>query len=112
MPGTILLVYGLLFWYCMEFGWWHMGEDRLWALFIMAPGLGFLAMYALGKQDKGFLVPAIILIGLGVIFMGGSYFWEIFWPVVFILVGVWLLMKGRKKSDENVAGGTTSVDVK
>ena len=110
MPGTIMIIYGLLFWYCMEFGWWRMGEDRLWSLFIIAPGLGFFAMYALGKQEKGFLVPAIILTLLGVFFLTGPYSWRILWPVVLILIGVRLLMKGKKKTDALKAEGTAPVD--
>ncbi len=108
MPGTIMIVYGLLFWYCMEFGWWHMGDDHLWSFFIIGPGLGFLAMYALGKQEKGFLVSGLILALIGGIFLIGTYFWDFIIPALLILIGVRLLMKGKKRAD--MADGAASVD--
>ena len=97
MPGTILIVYGVLFWYNMNTNWWYM-ED-LWPFFMIVPGLGFLAMYLFGPRDKGLLVPAAILIGLGVIFLGEWYHFRLIWPLILIAIGVRLLFKYRNQEN-------------
>lgn len=97
MPGTILIVYGLLFWYCTAYGWWHMGEDNLWAFFMIGPGLGFVFMYLLGNKERGLLVPAGILIGIGSIFLSGPHNLRLVWPLALIAIGVYLLFKHRRE---------------
>jgi hypothetical protein len=99
MPGTILLVYGLLFWYNVQYGWWHMGASNLWAFFLIGPGLGFLIMYLLGKRDRGLLVPAGILIVLGVIFLTGWSNISLLWPIILIVIGIRLILKHREKQN-------------
>jgi hypothetical protein len=89
MPAAILIVIGLLFLYCTVFGWWHM-ED-LWPLFIMAPGVGFVAMYFGGQKDNGLLIPATILIALGMIFLFVNSGLRNFWPVLLILAGILII---------------------
>jgi hypothetical protein len=101
MPGTILLIYGLLFWYNIQYGWWHMGAHNLWAFFLIGPGLGFLMMYLLGKKERGLLVPAGILIGLGIIFLSGWSNLSLLWPIILIVVGIRLLLKYREKQKES-----------
>ena len=51
LPGTILIVYGALFWYNVTTGWWHM--EHLWPFFMIGPGLGFFAMYLFGDCLDG-----------------------------------------------------------
>ena len=70
MPGSILLVYGVMFQYSALSGWYHM--DELWPGFLLGPGIGFVFMYLLGNREKGLLVPAFILIGLAGIFWIGE----------------------------------------
>ena len=98
IPGTILLVYGALFLYCSLYGWWWM--DDLWPFFLIGPGIGFLLMYALGKRDRGLLVPGGILTGLGILFLGGHQTWELIWPLALIAVGVGLLVKHRREQTD------------
>ena len=95
MPASILLVYGFMFLYSAYDGWWHM--DRLWPYFLIGPGLGFLLMYFLGKKESGLLIPASILLGLGVIFLMSEGTGRFFWPIIIIIVGIILLFKSRRK---------------
>ena len=93
MPASILTIYGFLFLYFAHKHWWSM--ESLWPIFIIGPGVGFLLMYILGKRESGLLVPAGILLGLGVVFLIGEGRWRFFWPLLLILFGILLLFRGR-----------------
>lgn len=95
MPGTILTIIGLLFFACTFYGWDQM--ERLWPLFIMAPGIGFIMMYLFGKREGGLLIPAGILIGLGLIFLLDVNRSEHLWPLVLILAGLLILINWKKE---------------
>lgn len=98
MPATILLVYGFLFLYTSYDRWWRM-ED-LWPFFLIGPGLGFLLMYQLGTKERGLLVPASILLGLGIIFLIGEGTGRFFLPLLLIFIGILLLLKSKRKEKE------------
>lgn len=93
MPASILLVYGFLFLYSV-YGDWRIGN--LWPFFLIGPGLGFLLMYFFGKKEEGLLIPAGILLGLGLIFLIGRGTPRFFWPILLIIVGLFLLFKARR----------------
>jgi hypothetical protein len=93
MPASILTIYGSLFLYSSYNHWWQM--QNLWPVFLLGPGVGFLLMYFLGKRESGLLVPGGILLGLGVIFLIGEGRWRFFWPLLLILFGILLLLRGR-----------------
>jgi len=95
MPATILLVIGLLLLYCENYGWWHMKD--LWPVFLLAPGAGFTFMYVLGEQEGGLLVPAVILLVLGIIFLSINQWAGRWWPAILILVGALLLLRPPKQ---------------
>jgi len=92
MPGTILLVIGVLFFYTNQ-GYWHR-MDELWPTFVLAPGLGFILMYIFGPKGNALWIPATVLIVLACLFYGRL--WGIFryWPVILIAVGLYLLVRG------------------
>jgi len=90
MPGSILVVVSLLFFYCNSSGWWHMEE--LWPVFILAPAAGFIAMYFGGPRDQGLLIPAGILTAVGLIFLFVSSGLGDYWPVFLILAGILLIV--------------------
>lgn len=94
MPGTVLLTYGLMFFYCTTNGWEWM--EQLWPVFLLGPGLGFFFMYLLGNQEKGLLIPASILTVLALLFWSGHDVFRFFWPIALIVVGVFLLINTRK----------------
>ena len=98
MPGSILIVVSLLFFYCNFTDWWHM--ETLWPVFILAPAVGFLAMYFGGAKDQGLLIPAGILSGVGVVFLFMTSGFGDYWPLFLILAGVLLIfLKGLPKKD-------------
>ncbi len=104
MPGTILTVIGALFFACTVYGWDQM--EHLWPLFIMAPGLGFVMMYLFGKHERGLLIPAGILTGLGLVFLLDANESEYLWPGVLILVGLLFLVRWKKENSPGTQAGT------
>jgi hypothetical protein len=100
MPGTILIVYGLMFWYCALEGWWYM--QFIWPGFLIGPGLGFVFMYALGTKEQGLLIPGGILLGLGIIMLAGLSPIFRYWPLLLIVAGAYLIYRHTKaKQNEN-----------
>jgi hypothetical protein len=97
MPGTILLVYGIMFQYSAINGWYYM--DVLWPGFLLGPGLGFLFMYLLGNREKGLLIPAFILIILAALFWMEHDVYRYFWPAILIALGIYLLLKNRQQEE-------------
>jgi hypothetical protein len=95
MPAAIITVYGLMFLFCTITGWYYM--RFLWPGFLIGPGLGFYFLYVLGGKDKGLLIPAIILIGLGFIFLFSTIELFNWWPVILILIGIYLIVRSRVK---------------
>lgn len=95
MPGSILIVVSLLFFYCIFYGWWRM--EYLWPVFILAPAAGFVAMYFGGTKEPGLLIPAGILGTIGFIFLFLSYGFGNFWPIMLIIAGVLIIMLAGKK---------------
>ncbi len=106
MPGTILIVYGLMFWYCASEGWYNM--QYIWPGFLIGPGLGFIMLYIFGEREKGLLIPAGILIGLGVIFLLSFSNLADYWPIILIGAGIYLIYKHYKgRNTVNASGDKT-----
>jgi hypothetical protein len=91
LPATILVVFGLLFLYCTIAGWENMND--LWPVFLMGPGLGFYLMYQFGEKEKGLLIPAAIMVGLGLLFLLDLNHILKYWSVILIAVGGYLIYK-------------------
>src|SRR5438105_6768772 len=72
-------------------------------MFFVLLGLGFAAVYAIGLRPSTVwpLVPAVILVGLGLILVGvaalaplASLSWIVtFWPIAIVVLGLWLLFR-------------------
>ena len=90
MPGSILVVISLLFFYCTIDGWVHM--VNLWPVFVIAPAVGFVSLYFGGAKDSDLLIPAGILTGLGIIFFLVSYNLGEYWPILLILIGIVMIV--------------------
>lgn len=100
IPGTLLLLYGFLFWYCAVFDRWGDIGNGLWPVFLLGPGFGFLLIYLVAKREQGFLVPGLILSGLGLLFL--LIFNNIFsyWPLFLIAIGVYLVYTYLRSRNE------------
>ncbi len=102
MPATILTVYAALFLVCQNYDWDLM--SRLWPTFILAPGIGLFVMYMVGRREPGLLIPAVILTGLSAIFFIMMNGFSEYWPAIFILIGVIILLRpgvwGRSSSGD------------
>ncbi len=102
IPGTILLIYGVYFF----FNIWT--NDKFWAetSFIFPLGVGlsfFIAYYFSEKRVKGLLIPAWILTGAAVITLLSTSLTNIWGPIVIILFGAYLLYKqGTEKKKDNL----------
>ena len=94
MPGTILIVYGLVFWYCSADDWYYM--QYLWPFFLIGPGMGFYLMYFLAEKEKGLLIPASILVGMGLLFILKFSHILKYWSVILIGTGLYLIYKHIK----------------
>jgi uncharacterized membrane protein HdeD (DUF308 family) len=90
MPGTVLIIISLLFFYCAFDRWEAM--SRLWPIFILAPGVGFLVVYFGGTRDRGLLMPAGILGLIGFVFLAVNYKISNFIPILMILIGLLLIL--------------------
>jgi hypothetical protein len=101
MPFAVLTITGLLFLYCEYEGWWRMQD--LWPVFVLAPGVGFILMYALGEQDKGLLFPGTIMLATGTVFLSVNPWSGRWWPIVLIIAGIIILLGGPRAAVEAVA---------
>lgn len=53
-----------------------------------------------GGSGMGLLIGGIIVILLGVAFLTNSFalFWQLFWPAIIIIIGVWLVARGLMRN--------------
>ena len=89
MPGAILVIISLLFFYCNATTWDSMVD--LWPIFILAPSVGFFLMYFFGPKEKGLLIPAFILLAVGLVFLMVNTYLGVFWPILLIIAGLVLM---------------------
>ena len=93
MPATVFCIYGLMFLYdAITLG---SAMSFLWPFFLIAPGIGFLLMYSLGEKQKDLLMPAVILILLGALFLIKATGMIRWWPLLLIASGLYLIFKKK-----------------
>lgn len=98
IPGMITSLIGAFFFYLNATDWKNM--EFLWPVFPMIVGVSFLAFYFGGgrqKKDQGILIPAGILLGVGILFVIFARFSYKFWPVILIVLGLIMLVNTRKR---------------
>jgi hypothetical protein len=92
LPGGILLALGVHFLGLHAWSFW----PTHWSLFPGAVGIGFVLVY-IRTKEVSFLIPAGVLLALPTVFyvFDGLHMLQEWWPVVLILVGVFLLFRRR-----------------
>ena len=104
VPGGILLFTGITCQLSTSLGIWHL----MWPGFILAVAVGLFELYLFGNQDKGLLIPVVILGGLSAIFFTSfSFRWmfgfnasKFFIPLLLVVIGIIIIFKrppGEKK---------------
>jgi len=82
--------------------------NLLWPLLIGIAGINFIV----NRRDIPGIVTGSLLIALGVIFLGNNAgffdvdmrkFWQGFWPVIIILIGINVLSKNKSNSSGHLA---------
>jgi len=109
-PGVLMILLGFIF-LADEMMWLPWGFSKDWPLFILAVGTAFIVSFLFQREKKGLLIPGAILLGLGAIFMAAEYRyirWSKvedvleWWPIILLLLGVYLLIKRNRKDEEDV----------
>jgi|Deesub1362B_J571_1020462.scaffolds.fasta_scaffold03304_2 hypothetical protein len=101
MPAVILVLTGLVFFFCTFTTWENM--VYLWPIFVLAPGIGFLVTYAAGERNRPHLVWGGVLSGLALLLFIFYKQLEILWPSVLIVMGlVFLFLHLSRKSERSV----------
>ena len=99
--GGILITYGLLFLVNVIYGW-HLMEN-LWPLFLLGVAIGLLQAYLFGGREKYLLIPIGILGVISLFFLINNLIFVNFGliaGIVLLLIGIWILLKKSKSSDE------------
>ena len=107
IPATIVTTNGLILLYQSLTGDWA-SWSYLWALEPLSVGVGLLMLYLLGNRERGVLVAAYIVGGIGLVFFiifasafGGLI--RLIGPMVLILVGILILISGaRRRAEEDM----------
>jgi cytochrome bd-type quinol oxidase subunit 2 len=91
-PALLLIIIGLAL-FLGQFE--NIGSDKTWPLFILAPGIGFWALFFSAKnrqKQAGLLIPAIITTGLALFFIYlNCTDWsqmQYLWPLFPLIVGI------------------------
>ncbi len=105
VPGGIFITIGINFIICIILGWDMMAIT--WPLFIMAPGIGLFQLYLFGAKRTGVLIPSLILLSIGGLFLlrNISSFrnFGIGFAVILIIIGALLIFgKNHTNSDKTI----------
>lgn len=97
VPGGILTVYSVFFYFNIITGWNFM--DNLWPVFLLGPSFGLFQLYLFGGREKGVLIASTILGFLSAVFLSFSLFGfaaDFIGPAALILFGLFILTKDKK----------------
>ncbi len=96
IPGTILVLLSSFFYFQAFSGWDD--SDKLWPIYPFIVGLSFYAKYLAGyKKDRGILMPANILTGVGILFLILNYYSFNLWPLILIVAGMFFILSAVRK---------------
>ena len=102
MPGAVLLLSSIPFLICaFSDNWYQM--SHLWPIFILSVSIGFFLMFFFGKRETGLMIPALILLALGIVsFLIFNYIKYVL-PILFLTSGLVLVFSGliQKRKAKN-----------
>lgn len=111
LSGILIIGFGVIA-LLNNFGFTHISfsylVNLLWPLLLMIAGINFIV----NRRNLDGIVTGGIIVGLGVIFLGRNaglfeidmrYFWQGFWPIIIILIGVSLLNRDKPNSTGHLA---------
>jgi len=100
--GTVLFLYALFF-LLKSIDYFEIYSQTFFPASFLIFGIAFLMMYLNNFKDWPLLIPALVLIALGCVFIlteyGIIYRWDVwnfisvYWPVILILFGIAILLK-------------------
>ncbi len=100
--GSVLFLYALFF-LLKSIDYFEIYSRTFFPASFLVFGIAFLMMYINNFKDWPLLIPALVLIGLGSVFIltdyGVIYQWDVwnflrvYWPVILILLGIAILLK-------------------
>ena len=85
-------------------------SDEYWPIFLLAIGLAFFAQFIMKPADWGVLIPSIIFLTIGVgfslhtfqySFLGVRLFFNTYWPLLLILIGIIVILGGLKEKSKH-----------
>jgi hypothetical protein len=95
IPAVITTSIAVLF-FVLNFTSWEFLE-KLWPFFPIFVALAFYVTYFSGQKDRGLLVAANILSVTGLVFLSINIFSVNLWPLILILVGLYIILFPRRK---------------
>ena len=107
-PGTILLLVGVFFFFWQN-RYIPRGMGSPWPVFVVIVGIAFMVLYACERRERGNLIPGMILLFVGGVFLLDNYVllpWEPWalisksWPLVLVIIGVTMILKERRRKGE------------
>jgi len=104
VPGSVITGIGGILYYQNISGNWA-SWAYVWTLFPAFAGIGILMMNALqgnaghGVREGGrlVLISLVMFLIFGAFFNGLGKFGQ-YWPILFIVIGGWLLVRGRRQT--------------
>lgn len=99
VPAGMFLIYGIFFSICIYSNNWGMIK-LLWPLFPLGIAMGLLEYHFFGRAPHEVLIPAVILCGISIIFIGINLNEKVkgyVLPVILILLGLFIAFNNTKR---------------
>ena len=77
----------------------------MWPIFLIIFGVSFLVLFIIDPKEYGVLIPAGILLFIGVTkLLKKMHYWEVYdvviklWPLIFVIVGLGIIINSLRKN--------------
>ncbi|MBC8204734.1 hypothetical protein ISS30_05000 [bacterium] len=116
-PGSLLFLLGLFF-YLRYNNILYDPMHYQWPIFPIIVGAAFLLTYIFNPEDWGLLIPAGILLLVGLLFLADNYrviridagdLIRDWWPLVFIIIGLKLIVEAGRRKNSITSNDTPEV---